>query len=811
MSEVTTNYYDDPIYEEPVEPDYAEKVNTNTEGRQTDPAIANLNNGGKVIVWQTESEEGQGVNAQLYDSEGNPVGSELLVGPGTSWHESTEVTTLANGNFVVTWVVMAEDYTYTYVSQTFTEDGTAIGKNQFIDDALTLTYETSTAREFFSSDIEALPDGGYVVSWQNYNTLKTKIYNADGSIRAELADQNTSLVSGVEVTLLSNDNFLVTWTSYEGFENQGDIVGSIYGADGTVIQSKFPLNIDTNSWQSNASVTALENGGFAVIWQQSSYSYDFYYESTEAIKAQYFDENGNATSGEITLAEHHKGSSLINDTETHINALPDGTLIAIWQEEGHHYRAQRLDANGNFIGEKFSPLLNNVLEETESSLIAHYLENLIDLDIVVNDDSSVTFTWASMIHDGIGSNWDNLEVFTHTLAPLGNTAATIGGDDALTISPDTTDANGDGIMEPSGTLTISDPDAGEAGFVAGPIYGEYGKFFIQESGFYSYAADANQPAILALSSSEFVVETITVTSLDGTTHDVVITIYGTDEIVGGPNATIGGDDALTISPDTTDANGDGIMEPSGTLTISDPDAGEAGFVSGPIYGEYGKFFIQESGFYSYAADANQPAILALSSSEYVTEIITVTSLDGTTHDVVITIYGTDEIVGGPNAIIGGDDALTISPDTTDANGDGIMEPSGTLTISDPDAGEAGFVSGLQFGDYGHFFIQEGGFYSYAADANQPAILALSSTEYVTETFTVTSLDGTTHDVVFTIYGSDKTTVSTASENTLSEMDLLMIEEDTTTSETVDLVITDMTGDMAEFDMTGVSVYDELAT
>src|SRR5262249_12678414 len=84
-------------------------VNTTTTGLQSDVAITSLASGGFVMTWTDASAtgadtSGTGIKAQLYDANGAKVGSEFLVNTQTlNAQESSSVTSLSNGGFVVTW------------------------------------------------------------------------------------------------------------------------------------------------------------------------------------------------------------------------------------------------------------------------------------------------------------------------------------------------------------------------------------------------------------------------------------------------------------------------------------------------------------------------------------------------------------------------------------------------------------------------------------------------------------------------------------------------------------------------------------
>ncbi|UTW44002.1 VCBS domain-containing protein [bacterium SCSIO 12844] len=81
----------------------------------------------------------------------------------------------------------------------------------------------------------------------------------------------------------------------------------------------------------------------------------------------------------------------------------------------------------------------------------------------------------------------------------------------------------------------------------------------------------------ALGDGDTLTDTITVTSDDGTTQDITITITGTND-----DPTIGGDTSGSVTEDAA-----ATLTTSGTLTISDTDTGEAVFNAETISGTYG--------------------------------------------------------------------------------------------------------------------------------------------------------------------------------------------------------------------------------
>ena len=84
------------------------QVNTTTVGGQFAPSMTGLANGGFVVTWtdtsRTDDYFSDAVRAQLFDASGDKVGDEFLVNTTSeSSQNSSMVTGLANGGFVVVW------------------------------------------------------------------------------------------------------------------------------------------------------------------------------------------------------------------------------------------------------------------------------------------------------------------------------------------------------------------------------------------------------------------------------------------------------------------------------------------------------------------------------------------------------------------------------------------------------------------------------------------------------------------------------------------------------------------------------------
>ncbi|MBQ4716213.1 retention module-containing protein [Aeromonas hydrophila] len=321
-----------------------------------------------------------------------------------------------------------------------------------------------------------------------------------------------------------------------------------------------------------------------------------------------------------------------------------------------------------------------------------------------------------------------------------NDAAVITGSDTGAVTEDETNPT----LTETGTLSVTDVDgADEAKFLAGngtPSAGALGSLAITEGGAWTYNVDNSK--VQYLGEGETRTESFTVQSVDGTTHTVTITITGVND-----GAVVAGDDLGAVTEDLNVVGGK--LSDSGVLTISDADQGQAKFVAGngtPSAGALGSLAITEGGTWSYNVDNNKVQYLGLGETRV--ESFTVQSVDGTTHTVTITITGVND-----GAVVAGDDLGAVTEDLNVVGGK--LSDSGVLTISDADQGQAKFVAGNgtpSVGALGSLSITETGTWSYNVDNSKVQYLGQGETRI--ETFTVKSVDGTSHTVSVTITGTN---------------------------------------------------------
>ncbi|MFY3862087.1 retention module-containing protein [Achromobacter xylosoxidans] len=460
----------------------------------------------------------------------------------------------------------------------------------------------------------------------------------------------------------------------------------------------------------------------------------------------------------VTSADGTTSQVVITINGTNDAPTVSGTATGAVAEDGTTTTSGQLTKTDVDVNDKHTWSVNNegkgqygTFTVDQNGKWTYVLDNDSAKVQALTEGQKVTDTITVTVDDGNGGT--ATQVITVDITGT-NDAAVITpskpGDDKGTVQEDTT-------LTANGKLDIVDKDAGQASFKPQTDFqGQYGKFSIDANGNWSFKLDNDAKAIQQLGAKEHLTETFTVTSADGTTSQVVITINGTN-------------DAPTVSGTATGAVAeDGTTTTSGQLTKTDVDVNDkhTWSVNNEGKGQYGTFTVDQNGKWTYVLDNDSAKVQALTEGQKVTDTITVTVDDGNggtaTQVITVDITGTnDAAVITPSKP--GDDKGTVQEDTT-------LTANGKLDIVDKDAGQAAFKPQTDFqGQYGKFSIDANGNWSFKLDNDAKAIQQLGAKEHLTETFTVTSADGTTGKVVITINGTnDAPTISGTATGAVKE-------------------------------------------
>jgi hypothetical protein len=343
------------------------QVNTWTTGHQLYPSITSLSNGGFVVVWESQGQDGSdyGVYGQRFDSNGNKVGSEFRVNTWTTdTQRRTSITSLPNGGFVVVWHSEGQDGSdYGVYGQRFDSNGNKVGSE--------FRVNTWTTNDQSYPSITSLSNGGFVVVWQSngqdgswYGVYAQRFDSSGNKVGSEFQVNTWTTYDEryPSITSLSNGGFVVVWESeceYLGcFEQDGSgdgVYGQRFDSNGNKVGSEFQVNTWTTDNESYPSITSLSNGGFVVVWQSGCDSECTGQDgSLWGVYGQRFDSNGNKVGSEFQV------NTWTTDEQRYpsITSLSNRGFVVVWESEeqdGSFFGVygQRFDPNGNKVGSEF--------------------------------------------------------------------------------------------------------------------------------------------------------------------------------------------------------------------------------------------------------------------------------------------------------------------------------------------------------------------------------------------------------------------------------------------------------------------------
>jgi Ca2+-binding RTX toxin-like protein len=256
--------------------------------------------------------------------------------------EFPSITTLANGDFVVTWVDQNPDGSALQKAQIFDANGAKSGSEFLV-----------TANAVFQPCITGLSNGGFVVAWYEeqiddghlFSGIKVQIFDASG-VRVGGELPVSSLIEpgadGMAVAALTSGEFVVTW--FNPTDSGADLQMQIFDSNGTKIGSEVKVSTSGDAPE----IAALATGGFVLTWQDVS---------DGTFKAQIFDASGSKFGDELAV-------SSAGGSDPSITALTNGGFVVTWSvmqiPDGVGPRVgqsdilvQILDASGSKVGDEF--------------------------------------------------------------------------------------------------------------------------------------------------------------------------------------------------------------------------------------------------------------------------------------------------------------------------------------------------------------------------------------------------------------------------------------------------------------------------
>ncbi|HMX16318.1 MAG TPA: Calx-beta domain-containing protein, partial [Rhodocyclaceae bacterium] len=503
-------------------------VNTTTLNSQRNAKVTGLNDGGFLVTWESEQDGGsgsggtRGIYAKRYNSSGTAVSSEFRVNTTTADKQETPaVVWLPDGGYVIAWSSNLQDGSGTGIyAQRYNASNAVVGGERLLN--------TTTANNQYAPVIAHLADGGFLAVWTSSlqdgdlsGVYAQRYDSAFVAVGGEFRVNTTTANDQYEPTVagLADGGFIVAWTSYNQDGSGSGVYAQRYNSSGATVGGEFRVATSTAGDQFQPSVTAMNDGGFYITWSSS-------HTGGYRIYGQHYDAAGNVSGGTLLLnaASVSAGNLTTGDFGT---GQAFGGTVSFAAGEAHQVVTVRVKGDSLAEGdEAFTVLLSD--PTVTGTLTAGIDTGYGDADVIIRDDDTA-FVVAPKVYPGLGKDTVITEgnsgtsavrfVVTRSgyLSRPGSVVWQVPGNDS---SMDGSDFSG-GVL-PAGTLSFS---AGETAkevtvFVLGDTAAEEGDRFVVRLS--NPVGGVIQPAIDPSNTLTTVSNYVTVTDDDRRKLDVFI-------------------------------------------------------------------------------------------------------------------------------------------------------------------------------------------------------------------------------------------------------------------------------------------------
>lgn len=275
-----------------------------------------------------------------YDSAGNisgsvPIGEELLISPkGYHYNENPNITLLDDGGYMIVWQTNKDErqpnQPWQVMACQYDASGNVVGSEVVVGSVGILDRGVPS-----EATITTLGDGRVAISYAKVmsssdSDVYFRVYDPKTLSYSEeiCANQVKSGQQGApSVTALANGNFVVVWDSSNsgGLDQSASSVWArIYSSDGTALGNEFLANNYTLGAQKAPIVVAHPGGGFVVLY--SSEGDKALGADKMGIYAQFFDDAGHRVGHELRINQTNPYGNSLSDA----TFLEDGRLFVSW-------------------------------------------------------------------------------------------------------------------------------------------------------------------------------------------------------------------------------------------------------------------------------------------------------------------------------------------------------------------------------------------------------------------------------------------------------------------------------------------------
>ena len=275
---------------------------------QGEPVITRLSNGNLVVAWKEGGGGSNNIVATIFDPVTQTVvGAREIVVATAAGAADPEITALANGNWVMSFVDGTSLYVEVFNASGASVMGAPIHTVGVIDPAIVATA-----------------DGGYSVVYTIAGNVRSEAYNSAGTYLGSTTHVSGGTNSAPQVAALKGGGFAIVYDDAD-FGGQPGIGLKLSTAAQDVV-----IRVDTHNpanGDRDPEITVLENGYIVVTWTHEFSGTD------DDIYGHVFDANGTS----ISVAGNDLGggvfsidTSTLDQTQSSLAALLNGMFVTTW-------------------------------------------------------------------------------------------------------------------------------------------------------------------------------------------------------------------------------------------------------------------------------------------------------------------------------------------------------------------------------------------------------------------------------------------------------------------------------------------------
>jgi hypothetical protein len=383
--------------------------------------VATFSDGGYVVAYTdtsyTDNEENSGIRMRIFDASGKG-GPDIHVNTTVVGGQyQPKIAILVDGKFVVSWddegATGGDTDGDAVRAQIYNRNGTKVG-GEFI-------VNTTTAGNQDNTSIAALPNGGFVVTWDDTSgqggdssgsSIKAQLYDGSGNkaggeflVNSQMTNDQ-QLPSVAALKGVNSGEFVVVWEDDSGLNNDGARGGSIktqtFDSNGNKIGGEVLVDTRNMTYVNTIpNVVGLANGGYAVTWQgQSDGTNNPGIDDDDSnIMMQIFDKNGAKVGTQLQV----NTKALQYQQAPRITELTTGFLVVTWEDvedlgeipngDNGQIKAQIVDQQGHKVGGEFTINSNATGEQHTPAITARpdgsFMVTWTDTNIAGDDDDGI--------------------------------------------------------------------------------------------------------------------------------------------------------------------------------------------------------------------------------------------------------------------------------------------------------------------------------------------------------------------------------------------------------------------------------------